>query len=194
MPAGMILRSPRRASHIADPNRRLTIDRFERETDRQCHRPTLTLEEFIDYGTWFQRLAVPDLDQRMVSKVSREDGALAVTLQDGEQLECSRVIVAAGLAPFGRRPEAFASLPPSLVSHASEHADLGFLAEKRVAVVGAGQSALESAALLSEHGATVEVLARTPGITWLGNDHLPVRNSNTVRIPIPGPPPPWAGG
>ena len=34
-------------------------------------------------------------------------------------------------------------------------------------VVGGGQSALESAALLSEAGATVEVITRAPRIRWL---------------------------
>jgi pyridine nucleotide-disulfide oxidoreductase len=36
-----------------------------------------------------------------------------------------------------------------------------------VAVIGGGQSALESAALLSEIGAEVEVLVRAPFVRWL---------------------------
>jgi len=35
-------------------------------------------------------------------------------------------------------------------------------------VIGSGQSALESAALLYESGAEVEVVARAPQINWLG--------------------------
>ena len=38
-------------------------------------------------------------------------------------------------------------------------------------VVGSGQSALESAALLHESGADVEIVARGPGIVWLAGDH-----------------------
>jgi cation diffusion facilitator CzcD-associated flavoprotein CzcO len=38
---------------------------------------------------------------------------------------------------------------------------------KTVAVVGAGQSALEGAALLHEAGAQVELIARTPQLHWL---------------------------
>jgi len=37
-----------------------------------------------------------------------------------------------------------------------------------VAVIGAGQSALESAALIFEAGAEVEVLVRESNIHWLG--------------------------
>jgi thioredoxin reductase len=53
------------------------------------------------------------------------------------------------------------------VTHSSEHRDLGRLAGAEVIVVGAGQSALESAALLHEAGAGVEVIARRSQITWL---------------------------
>src|SRR4029077_19666301 len=41
-------------------------------------------------------------------------------------------------------------------------------AGKRVAVVGAGQSALESAALLHESNADVEVIARQSHLRWIG--------------------------
>jgi thioredoxin reductase len=39
---------------------------------------------------------------------------------------------------------------------------------KRVAVIGAGQSALESAAILHEIGIDVEVIARTQVLRWIG--------------------------
>ena len=65
-------------------------------------------------------------------------------------------------------PEPFASLPRAVRSHSYEHADLAGFAGLRTAVIGSGQSALESAALLREAGANVEVLARAPSIRWLG--------------------------
>jgi len=58
-------------------------------------------------------------------------------------------------------------LPSVLASHACEHRDLTRFVGKKIAVIGAGQSALESAALLNELGAEVEVLARAPFIRWL---------------------------
>ncbi len=39
---------------------------------------------------------------------------------------------------------------------------------KRVVVIGAGQSALESAALLQETGAEVEVVAKISQMRWIG--------------------------
>jgi FAD-dependent urate hydroxylase len=167
MPAGMLLRSRRRSTHISDPRQELTIDAYERSEGRQVSHPNLTLKEFIDYGRWFQRRAAPNLDGRKVTEVARRHGGFEVTLADGQRLEASRVVVAAGLSPFMYRPEPFADLPASACSHAYEHADLTGFAGRRVAVIGSGQSALECAALLHEAGARVEVLARAPSIYWL---------------------------
>jgi FAD-dependent urate hydroxylase len=167
MPAGMVLRSRRRSTHISDPRQELTIDAYERAEGRQVTHPNLTLEEFIDYGSWFQRRAAPDLDPRKVTEVARRNGGFYVTLADGERLDASRVIVAAGLSPFMYRPEPFAELSTSACSHAYEHANLTGFAGARVTIIGSGQSALESAALLNEASATVEVLARTQSIYWL---------------------------
>ncbi len=168
MPAGMLLRSQRRSSHIADPHQELTIDAYERAQGTRVSTPTVTVEEFVDYGRWFQRRAVPDVDTRKVIEVTRRADAFRVTLDDGEELAASRVIVAAGLSPFMNCPEPFAALPATVLSHSYEHSNLATFAGLRIAVVGAGQSALESAALLHEVGATVEVLTRAPSIHWLG--------------------------
>jgi thioredoxin reductase len=76
-------------------------------------------------------------------------------------------VLAGGIAPFAWRPPEFGDLSPELASHASEHQDLRAFAGKRVIVVGGGQSALESAALLQEAGAEVRVLVRAERVNWL---------------------------
>ncbi len=55
-----------------------------------------------------------------------------------------------------------------LASHSSEHNDLSKFKGQRVVVIGAGQSALESAALLKEAGTDVEVIARQGILNWVG--------------------------
>ena len=62
MPEGMLLRSRRRSSNIADPDRKLTIADYERSEGRALRSPTLTRDQFIDYGRWFARQVVPDID------------------------------------------------------------------------------------------------------------------------------------
>ena len=56
--------------------------------------------------------------------------------------------MAAGIDRFAAMPAALAGLPAALVSHSADHGPLAPFADKQVVVIGAGQSALEFAALL----------------------------------------------
>ena len=62
MPAGMFLRSSWEASHIADPDRRLTLDRYQTSRNVQLSKP-IPLGGFIEYGRWFQQQVAPDRRQ-----------------------------------------------------------------------------------------------------------------------------------
>jgi predicted ATP-grasp superfamily ATP-dependent carboligase len=128
------------------------------------------LARFVDYGRWFQEHAVTGLERRRVARVCPEPHGFRVELDDGEPLRAKRVVVAAGIVPFAWRPPQYAGLPPALVSHTVDHRDLGVFGGRRVAVIGGGQSALESAALLAEAGAEVEVLVREHDIRWLPDE------------------------
>jgi cation diffusion facilitator CzcD-associated flavoprotein CzcO len=166
MPAGMFLRSGWSATTIADPGKKLTLEDFKAATGKDFYRP-VPIDCFVDYGRWYQCKGVPDLDQRKVTKVERAKAGFKVTLEDDEPVQADRVVVACGIGSFAHRPAEFQQLPSSLVTHASEHSDLSRFEGKRVVVIGGGQSALESAALLHETGADVEVVARRHHITWL---------------------------
>jgi cation diffusion facilitator CzcD-associated flavoprotein CzcO len=168
MPKGMWLRSPWNGSNIADPERILTLDQYQADQGSPLVRP-LPVEDFVRYGRWFQRRSLPDLDPRNVVSVERAEGGFRLALEDGESLGVECVVVATGIGSFAHQPVPFASLPAELVSHTSAriNRDLGRFAGKRVMVVGGGQSAVESAALLSEAGADVEVLVRQPHMRWL---------------------------
>lgn len=166
MPAGMLLRSPWEATHIADPDGALTLDGYT--AARGNHLPTpVPLSRFIDYGRWFQEQVVPDLDTRQIRRVETVPGGFRLTTEDGETVGSRRVVVAAGIAPFAWRPPEFDGLPASLVSHSCDHSNLERFAGKHVIVVGGGQSALETGALLQEAGACVEIIVRNPAVRWL---------------------------
>lgn len=167
MPAGMLLRSPREASNLSDPKGTFTLEAYERSAGRQPTAP-LPLETFVDYGRWFCDQFDLELDKRMVSLVDRRDGVFHLRLNDGEDVRAQRVVVATGIGSFQRKPVEFANLPQKLVSHCYEGRDFKEFFRKRVAVIGAGQSALESAALLHEAGAEVEVIAKYPELRWIG--------------------------
>lgn len=167
MPAGMLLRSPRVASNISGPARTFSLEAYESSAGVPPRAP-LPLETFVNYGQWFQRELIPDLDRREVASVYRSDAGFRVALEDGEEFQCRRVVVAAGIGSFQRVPPVFASLPPAQVSHCYQGRDLQSFSGARVAIVGSGQSALESAALLYEAGASVELIARSPVLRWIG--------------------------
>jgi cation diffusion facilitator CzcD-associated flavoprotein CzcO len=166
MPKGMFLRSNWTATQIADPTNMLTLESFQSQNGNHLSMP-VPLDRFVQYGLWYQRRALPDLDRRMISRVDSDPKGFRVTLDDGETLTAKRVVVAAGIGSFARRLAEYSNLPSNLASHTSEHPDLAVFAGKSVLVIGGGQSALESAALLHENGANTEVIARTGKINWL---------------------------
>lgn len=167
MPVGMCLRSNWGASHIADPGQRLTLDAYCREKGNHLSKP-IPLDRFVDYGRWYQKQAVQNLEQRQVLAIDRAGRGFTVAMADGEEFAARRVVVAAGIAAFVARPPEFTAISHCLASHTSEHSDLRKFKGRRVAVIGAGQSALESAALLQEAGIEVEVIARKSSLNWVG--------------------------
>jgi cation diffusion facilitator CzcD-associated flavoprotein CzcO len=168
MPRGMFLRSHWWATELSDPKRRYGFAAF---LARSRHRPTypVPIEVFIEYGLWFQRHAVPQVDATLVSTVERDGRGFALTLEDGRAAFARAVVLAVGLKYYANVPDELARLSPELVSHSFAHADCARFAGRRVAVVGGGQSAVEYAALLHEAGARVHLIARRP-IRWLAPD------------------------
>jgi FAD-dependent urate hydroxylase len=178
MPKGMMLRSPWHGTHISSPNRAHSLDVY---ASAHCvdDSKLLPLEDFVDYGEWFQKRAVPQLDRRAVTRIDATGRGFRLTLNDGETVIAGRVVVATGLRNQDYRPDVFAGLPEELVSHACQHDDLGIFRGKHVAVVGRGQSACESAALLAENGAQAEIISRGD-IHWLA--HLTDGKANKPKL------------
>jgi thioredoxin reductase len=181
MPSGMFLKSQPFASNLSDPAGACTLEAFCRASGRPyvSQGEPVALDTFLAYGRWFQRSRVPDLEEVLVTHVGREGGLFAVTLSNGEVAYARAVVVAAGVEHFAHLPEPFTALPPHLCTHSSAQPDLSALAGRDVTFIGGGQSALESAALASEHGATVRVVVREPRLYWngppLGPDRSPLQ-------------------
>jgi FAD-dependent urate hydroxylase len=165
MPEGMCLRSPWEASQLSDPAKALTIDAFQVAMSSPVSRP-IPIRRFIAYGRWFQSRAVPNLEQRKVTEIEKDTPGFRVVLADSEVVRCRRVVIAGGIGPFAVRPPEFAGMPLDLASHSSEQRDLSRFRGKKVVVIGGGQSALESAALLHERQADVELIVRSSAVYW----------------------------
>jgi len=167
MPEGMLLRSPRVASNLSDPDRAFTLEAYEAASQRTASAP-VPLDTFVEYGRWFRHQLGEHLDERGVLRLDRDEPGFRLTLEDGDEVRTKRVVIAAGIGPFKKNPAVFANLPKERVTHCYEGRAIRRFQGKRVAVIGAGQSALESAALLHEAGAEVEVIARQQRINWIG--------------------------
>lgn len=193
MPRGMFLKSQGFASNLSDPASAHTLQAFCESTgqDYADYGLPVPLETFVAYGDWFQRAEVPHLEELMVSDVRVSNGHFELTLSDGSNAVARKVVVATGVQHFAHLPSALAELPPQVCTHTSAHDDLSVFADREVAVIGAGQSALESAALLHESGARVTVVARAPGVVWNGD---PLAAQRSVRRRLREPEAPLGSG
>lgn len=185
MPAGMLLKSTPAATNIDAPQPGHTladycdtagIPRLVKDDD------IIPIETFIAYGNWFQHELVPELEQVRVVSVDRRggigpgsaSGGFELKLSSGELSSARAVVVATGLSGLAHLPPELAGAAPDgpspagPVSHASQHSDLGRFAGRDLMVVGAGQSALETAALAAEAGAGVRVVTRGHGRIGFG--------------------------
>ncbi|HEV7453395.1 MAG TPA: NAD(P)-binding domain-containing protein [Pseudonocardiaceae bacterium] len=193
MPRGMFLKSQGYASNLSDPAATHTLRAFCEASGRDYadYGLPVPLETFVAYGDWFQRAEVPHLEELMVSDVTQAGGHFDLTLSDGSSARARKVVVATGVQHFAHLPGTLAELPAQKCTHTSAHDDLSVFADREVAVVGAGQSALESAALLHECGARVTVLARAPGVVWNGD---PLATQRSVRRRLREPEAPLGSG
>jgi FAD-dependent urate hydroxylase len=179
MPIGMFLKSTARDSSIGSPHTKTGIGAWCADAgvdpyDQNGGETPIPVTDFIEYGRWFQEREVPALEQERVIGVARSGSGFEVELASGERIRSATVLMAIGTAPF-------AYLPPELetarcereyeggrISHSGDHHDLSAFKDKTVAVIGRGQSALETAVLLREGGAAVHLVVRSPSIIWGG--------------------------
>ena len=168
MPAGMFLKSQGFASNLCDPQNSHSLKRFCRENRIEYgdYGVPVSLETFVAYGLSFQKLFVPELEDRTVISVERSSVSFLLQLDSGETVAARHVIVAVGASYFRHVPESLSQLPPNLLSHSADHHDLSRFKGRDVSVLGAGASALDLAALLHGAGATVRLIARRSSLSW----------------------------
>ena len=177
MPTGMYLKSQGFASNLSDPAGQHTLERYctEAGLPYASYGLPVPLDTFIGYGRWFQTRLCPDLEETLVSRIESREGGFELTLADANQVRARKVVIAVGVEHFASVPDALAGLPAAACAHSSVHQDLSAFRDRDVLVVGAGQSALESAALLHENGARGQVVARERELAWNGEPLAPDR-------------------
>lgn len=171
---GTNISTPKRGFSFADHSAPLGLETFE-----PC-----SIGQFADYGLWFQKANVPWVEPVDVMGVTARDKGFKLTLANGESVLAGHVIIATGLAGFAQMPPAIAALPKQLGVHTSQIESFGVFRGRDVAVIGAGQSALEAAALLNEAGARPQLIIREPAIHWMKNVSRDRSLAQRLRSPI----------
>ena len=175
-PPGMMLRSEPYGSDMAAPQPGWDVRAYcqKHGLDYQHRLGPLSIERFLDYADWYTRELVPDVSDLTVTGITPAGGSgngaggFRVTFADANPVTARQVVVATGVLPYAVLPPELDGLPSELVSHTCDHHLLSAFAGRRVAVVGGGQSALETAALLHEAGAEVQVVMRRAGAQVAG--------------------------
>lgn len=168
MPEDMFLKSDGFASNLSSPDPYYSLKSFceLRGIPYDDTRLPVRLDTFVEYGLWFQKNLVPQLDMRKIVRIERGNGNFILSTADGDQFEANRVVLAVGVSVFSWIPREFKRLPRHLVTHSSEHRTGAGLEGKEVAVIGSGASAVDLAALLHEKGVNVCLLSRRPAIAF----------------------------
>jgi FAD-dependent urate hydroxylase len=168
MPEGMILKSERFASNLWDPNRRFTLKRYclEKGLPYQPVGDPLSLASFLEYAEWFRQHAAGESQNVRIVRIRRDTNSFSVELADGTSFTSRRVILATGHMPFRAIPPQLSHLPEPLLLHTTGIGDVKAFAGRDVTIIGAGQSTLETAALLHEAGARVRILVRGSRVEW----------------------------
>jgi hypothetical protein len=175
MPRGMFLKSKWEATSISGPQKNSGLLDYCNAMGVAAgdERNPIPVDLFVSYGLDFQRRFVGNLEETFITDVKSDHAGFRLKLATGETTLARSVVVASGHVPYAYIPPAFAPLAAGadavgLVTHASQHADFASFSGQTVAVIGAGQTALESAVLLAEANAKVFLLVRGDRILWGG--------------------------
>ncbi len=163
LPAGINLKSPAISTNISVPPKGYSFSEWCRERNLEDHEPC-SMDSFARYGLWMQEKFVPDVEPENVVEISEGRRAFDIALANGTALKAKQVVIATGLSYLASTPRELQHLPTNLLKHTFDLVDYSQFRGKRVAIIGAGASAVEAGALVHEAGGSPEVFARESNI------------------------------
>ena len=182
MPVGMYLKSEPYGSDMSCPERGYDLAGYCRaeRIEGIARGVPFPLERFLDYTDWYIKQLVPDVSDVTVTEIKAENGGFQVAFADADPVTARNVVIATGVLPHRYIPSELSGLPPELLSHTADHQRFDSFRGRRVAIVGGGSSALETAALLHEAGSEVQLVLRCPQAPIWGERAKPL--TPLVRI------------
>lgn len=121
---------------------------------------------WMDYLIWYRKvLNLPVHNNVRVSRITPVEGLLALELSGAESgvVYARRLVLATGRSGLGgfAVPDFLANIDRKFWAHSADNIDFDALKDKRIAILGAGASAMDNAATALENGAAaVDLLIR----------------------------------
>src|SRR5690348_4622484 len=106
MPKGMQLKSHGFASNLYDPHGAYTLKRFcnSNQLTYDDYAVPIPLQTFCDYGLAFQKMFVPNVEEKTVAAIEPTASGFLLRLETGEEVHARRVVCAIGIAHFDHVP------------------------------------------------------------------------------------------
>lgn len=188
MPQGMHLKSEGFASNLYDPEAKFTLQAYcaARGIPYEDVGLPVPIETFIAYGKEFQQRYVQELENVQITSLTQSSGCFELTTAAGEIARARQVVVAAGIVNFAHLPPPLTEISSAMITHSSQHSDLSGFRGRKVAVLGAGASAVDIAALLRKVGADVELIARRQTIQFHDPPNEPRSFLQRLKAPRSG--------
>jgi hypothetical protein len=165
MPKGLNLKSLGFSTNICVPQPGQSFPEWCRRHGLEDLEPC-SMESYAAYGLEIQQRFVPDLEPEQVVMVrSAGTHRFEVTLSNGDIVHACNIVSATGLSGLAYTPDVLDGLGDHLTHTLALHSYSHF-AGKSVAVIGAGASAIEAAALVHEAGGQPHLLVRKPQATF----------------------------
>lgn len=159
MPVGVNLKSLAFATNISVPDSGHTFPKWCVQNGLEDFEPC-TMQSFATYGCEMQKRFVPNLEEVFVTNVAPRDKGFEVTLASGESFLARKVVSSTGLSGLAHVPSELQKLGPDRMKHTFDLSDYSQFRDKKVAVIGAGASAIEAGALVQEAGGSSDVFMR----------------------------------
>ncbi|GEM_PF-82085 len=168
MPKDMLLKSGGFASSLSAPDPASTLKAYcaARSIEYADTELPVSLDLFLEYADWFRATYVPTLEEMNVTALEETPAGYALTLEGAKKALAHHVVLAVGISWFKHIPEELSGLAPDAISHSFDHRDVSHCKGREVIVAGAGASAIDTAALLHDSGASVRILARDTNIRF----------------------------
>ena len=159
MPVGINLKSFAFATNIAVPERGNSFPDWCRRHGLEDYEPC-TMQSFAAYGMEMREQFVPEIEEVLATNIATNGKEFEVTLANNDSIRARRVVVCTGLSNLNRVPRHLQGLGPDLLRHTADISEYSAYRQKRVAIIGAGASAIEAGALVNEAGGAAEIFVR----------------------------------